>query len=289
MISTHAMTVRPVAADDRRNLANLLHFEPLVHRHLDWRPPLEWIGSKPFMVLEDNGMVLAALACPVDPPSVAWIRLFAASSLVDDESAWKLLWHACKQVLGSEAGVTAAAIPLQGWFRDLLEESGFSHCENVVMLSWDRTIAPPKLSEQVGTLRPMNKDDLVAVGRVDHAAFDRLWRNTVNSLTDAFSQAASATVLEYGGELIGYQISTANAMGAHLARLAVLPERQGFGFGYFLVQDVLSQFVRRGITHVTVNTQATNVNSINLYKRVGFQQTGEVYPIFTLEIPKIDN
>lgn len=289
MISTHAMAVRPVTAQDRRNLANLLHFEPLVHRHLDWRPPLEWIGYEPFVVLEANNMVLAALACPVDPPNVAWIRLFAASSLVDDESAWKQLWHTCKKILGSKAEITAAAIPLQGWFQDLLEESGFRRRENVVMLSWDRTVAPPRLPEQVATIRPMNKDDLVSVERVDHAAFDRIWRNTVDSLTDAFNQAASATVLESGGELIGYQISTANAMGAHLARLAVLPERQGAGFGYLLVQDVLSQFLRRGITHVTVNTQATNVNSINLYERIGFQRTGEIYPIFTLEIPNIEN
>ena len=286
MIRTHALAVRPVSADDRRKLANLLHFEPLVHRHLDWRPPLEWIGHEPFFVLEDNGMLLAALACPVDPPGVSWVRLFAASSLVDDESAWKQLWHTVKRALANETEIVAAAIPLQGWFQDLLEESGFEHYENVVMLSWDRMTAPPKPAGQTCTIRPMNQDDLPAIEYVDRAAFEKIWRNTIDSLQDAFSQAAVATVLELGGELVGYQISTANAMGAHLARLAVLPGHQGQGLGFVLVQDLLAQFVQRGITRITVNTQSTNQNSINLYEKMGFQRTGEIYPIYTLQLSK---
>ena len=67
--------VRPAVLTDQRQIANLMHFSPTIHRHLDWRYPLDWIGSPPFFVLENQGQIISALACPPDPPSVAWVRL----------------------------------------------------------------------------------------------------------------------------------------------------------------------------------------------------------------------
>jgi ribosomal protein S18 acetylase RimI-like enzyme len=69
-------------------------------------------------------------------------------------------------------------------------------------------------------------------------------------------------------------------MGGHLARLAVLPAYQGRGVGYALVNDLLRQFVFRGIFRVTVNTQADNHASLRLYENMGFQRTGESYPVY---------
>ena len=40
--------VRPAVLTDQRQIANLMHFSPTIHRHLDWRYPLDWIGSAAF-------------------------------------------------------------------------------------------------------------------------------------------------------------------------------------------------------------------------------------------------
>ncbi len=73
------LIVEPAEFEDRHSLANLIHFGSYVHRHLDWRPPLDWLGQTPFLIARSEGEIVGALASPPDPPNVAWIRLFAAS------------------------------------------------------------------------------------------------------------------------------------------------------------------------------------------------------------------
>jgi ribosomal-protein-alanine N-acetyltransferase len=278
--SNKHISIRPVVERDRQQLASLIHFEAHVHRHLDWRAPLEWFGFSPCLVAEQNGKLIATLVSPPDPPEIAWIRLFAVSSEINVKDAWSLLWPEVLVWLSQTPEVVVAAIPLQQWFHTLLEGSGFQHKSGVSMLLWERGKRIPEQIEFPWRLRSMNQDDLPAVEKLDKAAFGPLWRNSLDSLKLAFQQAAVATVAEDDDKLVGYQISTASPMGGHLARLAVCPEKQGRGIGYALVVDTLSQFYRRGAQRVTVNTQQDNLASISVYKKAGFQETNEQYPVF---------
>lgn len=282
MLTQLELSVRPVTREDRQKLANLIHFEAYVHRHLDWRPPLDWVGFQPYLLAEQKGLVQAALACPPDPPSVAWIRLFAAASSVSLERSWDVLWSETRERLAKDNKLEwVAAIPLHTWFQTLLEESSFNQTHLVVMLSWERGARLPSENIQHDILiRSMNLDDLAAVHEVDAGSFVPVWQNSQDLLELAYRQASFATVAEHQGKLVGYQISTATPMGGHLARLAVLPEVQGQGVGYALVRDTLSQYERRGAQIVTVNTQQDNLASLALYKKAGFHPTGEQYPVY---------
>jgi hypothetical protein len=40
-----SLQVRPAVPQDQHQIANLMFFESHVQRHLDWRAPLEWLGS----------------------------------------------------------------------------------------------------------------------------------------------------------------------------------------------------------------------------------------------------
>jgi len=284
--SIQKTTIRTATEADRQPLANLIHFETHVHRHLDWRPPLDWLGYHPYLTIERNGKFLAALACPPDPPNVAWIRLFAVSSWIGVPKAWEQLWEAAReQLLADNPGpLKAAAIPLQGWFRSLLEKSDFTLTHRVVVLSWMRGGEPPEIELPGYIIRPMNYDDLSAVEGVDAASFSLVWQNSRPCLEMAFNQAAIATVVEGPDGLVGYQISTSGPMGGHLARLAVHPAYQGKGIGYSLLRDLLIQFKRRGIQSVTVNTQHDNQASMALYEKVGFRRTGEEYPVYQYDL-----
>lgn len=278
-------TVRSVSEDDRQRLANLVHFEAHIHRHLDWRSPLDWVGNYPYLVVERNGDILAALACPPDPPDVAWIRLFAVSSEISVEKAWEELWPIAQgQLAESTAQISAAAIPLQHWFRKVLEENNFVHTNNVVVLTWKGGALPEVAKPAAAMIRLMNYDDLTQVEMVDTVAFGNVWQNSQSCLEVAFRQASIATVAEISGEVAGYQISTITAMGGHLARLAVKPKFQGLGVGYALVCDMLSQFERRNVGNVTVNTQDDNMISLSLYQKAGFSRSGEKFPVFQCPI-----
>ena len=280
MVVDAKMAVREALQSDRRQLTNLLHFETYVHRHLDWRPPLDWIGYSPFLLLEQADKIEAALACPPDPPGVAWIRTFAISRHIASDFAWKSFWPQVQAYFADKPEISLAAIPLHNWFRELLGSQGFSHSHEVILLNWDAAAHTSPPTPQPLEIRPMQENDLEAVASVDAQAFDPLWHNSLDALQLAFNQAAIATVALEGGAIVGYQISTPSPSGAHLARLAVHPDQQGRGVGYALLLDLLGQASTSGFAGVTVNTQHNNPASLSLYEKAGFTPTGESYPIY---------
>ena len=46
--------VRMADLNDHQQLSNLIFFETHLHRHLDWRSPLEWLGAPFYWVLEEG-------------------------------------------------------------------------------------------------------------------------------------------------------------------------------------------------------------------------------------------
>ncbi len=276
--------VRPATPSDQQKIADLIYFESHVHRHLDWRTPLDWLGSSPYWVVEEGRQISAALACPPDPDSIAWIRLFAFASHLSRHSAWPPLWDAVQGDLIEHGGATVAAIATQHWFDQVMADGHFSLVGHIVLLEWfegrAERIEPPGSVR----LREMTVEDLPRVADVDAAAFEPLWRNSEHALRKAYQQASYASVAEDRSRVIGYQLSTGGSFGAHLARLAVLPEDQGQGVGAALVGDLIQHMQRAGGSKVTVNTQANNLASLALYGRLGFRRTGEKYPVYTLQV-----
>jgi ribosomal-protein-alanine N-acetyltransferase len=279
-----SLQVRPAVPQDQHQIANLMFFESHVHRHLDWRPPLEWLGSPFYWVVEEDRRVVAVLACPQDPPGVAWVRLFAHARQLSLEEAWKALWKAAKGEIEKRGGATVALIAMHQWLSNLLSKNEFTHTQNIVMLEWKgKDIPEPSFPPGIN-IRAMQPSDLPEVAKLDAAAFSPLWQNPLDALELALPQATSATVVEDVQGLIGYQISTANPFGAHLARLAVRPDAQRRGLGSLLVTDLLQRLSDKGVTRLTVNTQSNNLASLALYDKIGFVITGEKFPVYCYQV-----
>ncbi len=276
------LTMRKATEGDQRVISSLITFEYYVHRHLDWRSPIDWLGRQPFWLLERNKRLLAALACPPDPPEVAWVRFFACATSIDLHQAWHMLFEKGQESLPPEFTYPMAGLALQDWFAELLVETGFRHRQNIVVLQWeDKKPQPVRVDGEV-SLRVMKPTDLQAVQVVDELAFDRLWQISLDTLTRSYNQSAYSTVAEMDGKIIGYQISTQSSYSAHLARLAVDPRVQRRGIGVQLVRDLQDYFSRRRTQLITVNTQSDNHSSLALYHKIGFQMTGEEFPVFVL-------
>jgi ribosomal protein S18 acetylase RimI-like enzyme len=92
-------------------------------------------------------------------------------------------------------------------------------------------------------------------------------------------------VAEDAQGLAGYQISTANPFGSHLARLAIRPDAQNQGLGSAIVADLIQRLRGRGHNRLTVNTQSDNQASLALYDKMGFVLTGERFPVFRFDFP----
>jgi ribosomal protein S18 acetylase RimI-like enzyme len=280
--------VRPASPKDHQQLSNLIFFESRLHRHLDWRSPLEWLGAPFYWALEEDGQITAALACPPEREGIAWVRLFVYTGRWSAESAWTPIWATAREEIAQAGGARAAAIAIQPWFQDVLAASGFDNRQQIVMLEW-RHQTSGGLAGAASTpgirIRRMTEDDLAEVEKTDAASFDPLWQNPLETIRKAFAQALYVTVAENEHGIIGYQLSTGGGQRAHLARLAVHPAVQGKGAGRALLNDLFRYITYAGISRLSVNTQSDNQASLSLYQRTGFVRTGEEYPVYTFDVP----
>ena len=273
--------LRRANKDDESALLLFLSLEENIHRHLDWRTALDWLGAQPYWLLTHDGQILAVLACPPDPPTIAWIRLFAASNNVEPIEAWRLLFQKALNDLTHNFNITAlAAVSLHQWFTDILEKNEFQKFQDIVIL--ERLNIHPKFKRLPPdyNIRPMSYADLPAVEVIDKTAFESFWQLSIAGLAGAYKQSAYSTIVESAGKTIAYQISTQNSHGAHLARLAVHPDSQKQHIGEGILGDMLEYYYDRDVNRVTVNTQRENLASITLYKNLDFVLQDEMFPVF---------
>lgn len=275
-------SIRPASLNDRSKLASFLNSQLHIHRHLDWKSPLDWLDDQPFLIAEKEGEIQGLYASPPDPPQISWIRLYGYASQNPSKELWQRFNRQAISVLSQDkTSFHLLALALEDWFEELLVLEKFENHQEIVVLEWNNRL-PPSIALPDGiNIRKMTKDDLLAVTELDFLAFDPLWRNSIESINLAFQQSASAMVaVTEDTHIIGYQISTALPFYGHLARLAVAPNYQKQAVGYNLVFAMLSEFKQLGIWQVTVNTQNINRASLALYDKIGFRKTGEVFRVY---------
>ena len=273
--------VRQAQPEDAEDLATFVSFEFFVHRHLDWRTVIDWLAHQPYWVIEREERIAAALAMPADPPRVHWIRLFACTTLMDPERAFRELFdRGLPQLRHDSESQIIAALAMHAWFRKILEANHFSQHQDIVTLQWERQPLPARPEAPGLTIRPMLPGDIPAVAGLDWQSFERIWQLSTETLTLAFEQSSYSTVGVLDGQVVAYQISSENPISAHLARIAVRPGLQGQHIGFSILKDLITHYVRQGIWQITVNTQHDNRASLALYQTTGFEPPAERYPVF---------
>lgn len=284
MSEPFAWKIRPTDEADLDLVLGLLDAARWRHQHLDWADTSDFVESGRCLLATEHGLPLACLACPSDPPGVAWIRLFAVASGYRARQVWHIMWRRAADIARQEGTRLAAALSLNRWLPPILMDSGFRETNAVLFLEWSGTRLP-EVGSAPGQIRPLEDKDIPAVLGVDQRAFAPLWRHSEEAILLALAQASLATVVEWDGRLVAYQISTSSPFGSHLARLAVDPACQHRGIGRALAVSVLDHFKRQGVDRVTVNTQQDNRPSQSLYHRLGFRETGQVFPVFEADLP----
>ena len=273
-------TLRPADLSDYSSLLEFINSQGYVHRHLDWRDTLSWLGYQPFWILEEDHEIMAALALPPDPEQVAWVRLFAVEPFLAPDLAWSLLFERAVKSFKNGKRPAIVSLALRDWFAEMLVRHNFEHYQDIVVLVYQQKTLPDLPINPKIAIRPMVPADLPVVCHLDHLAFEPIWQLSDEDLTQAYAKGSYSTIAELDGNVIGYQMCSSSGYFAHLARLAVSPELQRQRIGYTLVRDLLSHFITSGdVWEVTVNTQNTNYSSLALYQKMGFKLTGETFPV----------
>jgi len=277
-------TIHNATQSEQLAINRFLNQNYLCHRHLDWFTPLEWFEHRPFLLENNQDNIQSLFLAAPEVPHAAWVRLFCIKDPQLLEITWEQMFSTAVSMLKSMEVEKLAALGSSNWFTTLLTGSGFWKLNTIIVLETSNAqvySSPPRLEINI---RPMRIEDLNQVMNVDQAAFEPLWRNALPSLTKAFQGQGISTVASIHDRIVGYQISTFLGLHGHLARLAVHPDHQGKNVATTLVFDLLNRFRGKNIWHVTVNTQLDNMPSLTVYKKFGFQKTGETITVYQINL-----
>lgn len=283
------LVIREATDADFRGINELINSEYYVHRHLDWRSPLDWLGSKPFLIAECDSKVVGVLSLPPDPPQVYWLRLFTVAQGVDRKSVFHSMLRKALTDIGDLETCIIPALALHNWFASLLIENGFQTHQDIIVLEWTLQIPNTGRAMPGYFIRQMDESDLGNVRALDNSAFEPIWRLSKDAMAMAFHQSNYATVCCFENDLVGYQISTGTFSTTHLARLAVSPKYQRRHVARFILGDLLMRISHTNVDRLTVNTQSTNTASLALYKSMGFERTMETFPVFQYVVRTHEN
>ncbi len=278
--------VRTAQKEDQDAIQIFMDHAGAIHRHLDWRSPFDWLGNRNFLLSLQNGKISGLLICTAEPDEVYWVRIFGATHFSQIEKQWDLLFTQLTQQLPNQPQpVTLASIAYFDWMENILSENHWNVQQEVVQLRWAQnnlSKLDKKWPEEL-SIRPMTYNDIKAVTEIDQDCFLYIWKQSQDVIRRAFEQSSYTTVAVIEDEIVGFQISTSHKSIAHLARLAVQPKFQGQHIGQALVQNMLRHYSRPWIHEITVNTQHDNQVSLGLYRKMGFESTGERFPIFVYQ------
>ena len=119
--------------------------------------------------------------------------------------------------------------------------------------------------------------------QVDHAAFPWLWWNSAGEFRSYADLYGVEIYLAYepSGLPVAYVGLTSYRGWGHLDRIAVVPHRQGSGYGLEALNFAIARLGELGARRVGLSTQADNLRSQHLYERYGFRRTtGSDYTIY---------
>ena len=132
------------------------------------------------------------------------------------------------------------------------------------------------------TLRPMTRDDLRAVMRLEEELFaPDTWTRSMYLEELGLTDTRWYLVAVDADEVVGYAGLIAYPEEAHIATIGVTAARQGEGIGGALLDALLAEADRRSPV-VLLEVRATDEATQGLYRRRGFQPIGvrpRYYPL----------
>jgi GNAT superfamily N-acetyltransferase len=274
-----SITIRPARLEDAGAIEHLVQQNPRSYLHSDWRSPTEWIGRAPAFIAENRFGAMGCIITPIDPPPAAWIRLAGAAPGIPPAVVMHSLLEASLLALADQGASTLAAMPAVSWLPPILEKSNFAIVEHVV--TWEKPdLHIPQWGSKEARVRPGQPEDIPRLTEIERTAFAPRWRLSAETISYAMRSTGYFSVAERQGIIVGFQISQISSDRAHLVRLTVHPAAQRSGVGSRLLATALRVYSELGLRSVTLNTQADNIPSHQLYRNFGFRPAGFDLPVW---------
>jgi ribosomal-protein-alanine N-acetyltransferase len=169
------------------------------------------------------------------------------------------------------------------------EAAGMRICEVIVTLSLSaRAMRDRPLALPVGfVLRPWTPADTPALIEADAQCFEPLWRYDARH-SDRLGATGRLVLAERDGRIVGYTLSTVERGEGTLGRVCVVPAERRRGLGTALAADAVASMRDGGAERIVLCTQHDNTRSLELYRRLGFRDTGRRHALLRFDDPHRD-
>lgn len=155
------------------------------------------------------------------------------------------------------------------------------------MITQQNRISPskqtPKRSVGNLTISTINDQDLNELYQIEKAAHLVPWsQETFTSITRLFGFKVKLSSERYG--MIGFALVSVIVDEAHILNIAIHPNFQGFGYGGYLLDQLLTIMRKRHLRSVFLEVRRSNLVAITLYENRGFNEIGRrkgYYPTLT--------
>lgn len=280
------MRVRRACADDWLAVETLCQgASRTLPRMWRWE---EYLGEDLFVVVEQTGTLVGAFLVWPDDSPVAWVRLAVLGETLEVRGWLDLVLPPVLDGLHRRRVRELAWMDCHRWAAPYLRQYGFSAAAEVVtLIKFDRAL-PPVQAPDVH-LRTASQEDAPEIAAVDRAAFASDWWYSEDTIRRRICASPHFTVAELSGGVVAYADAELYLPQAHINRIAVHPSYQGHRVGTHLLRDAITAFWEKGAQRITLNTQADNHPSRRLYRRLGFQVTGERVVVWKLQLGRVES
>ena len=135
------------------------------------------------------------------------------------------------------------------------------------------------LKDAMLIFRPMVEDDLPGIMRVEQAAYEFPWTETI--FRDCLRVGYCCWILESDDELVAHGVMSVAAGESHILNLCVHPDSQNIGLGKDMLSHLMEIAGHHGAEMVFLEVRPSNEAAIRLYMSAGFDEVGirnDYYP-----------
>ena len=123
------------------------------------------------------------------------------------------------------------------------------------------------------TVRRAGPADAPALAWVETACFPQPWSQ--QALADTLGQKGALFVLaEREGTVVGYAGCQCVLDEGYITNIAVVPSARRQGIARQMLQTLLEQVEKEGLSFVTLEVRQSNRAAIQLYRKLGFEPVG---------------
>lgn len=238
--------------------------------------------ERDYCFIAGSGPLLWGFFCAtVRQPGVAQIRGVGLLNGWRVDTGIAHLLPPLESVLAEDGIEYLMHLALENWLAPPLVRQHFVTHDYIV--NYERAVPSEAILPQhhipAVTLRFLTSDEIGVLTALDQRAFAWPWHFSSGELVQLMMSTGRLMVLDCEGDLVGYACTDVRGSRAQIIRVAVDPQRQGEGFGRYLLADALDFARSQEAEIVSLNTQWKNSASQRLYQGFGFRTVGRRIPV----------